>query len=66
MTIGDASRQLGPGDACVINRGIEHELFSEAGVTFIEALAPVPLDHIGNRERDLVLGDLNGSLHVER
>ena len=36
------------------------------GVTFIEALAPVPLDHIGDRERDLVLGDLNGSLHVER
>jgi len=26
----------------------------------------VPLDHIGDRERDLVLGDLNGSLHVER
>jgi quercetin dioxygenase-like cupin family protein len=66
MTIGDESRQLGPGDACVVNRGIEHELFSEGGVTFIEALAPVPLDHIGDRERDLVLGDLNGSLHVER
>ena len=40
--------------------------YSEHGVTFIEALAPVPLDHIGDRERDLVLGDLNGSLHVER
>jgi hypothetical protein len=26
----------------------------------------VPLDHIADRERDLVLGDLAGSLHVER
>ena len=66
VTIGDEVRTLGPGDTCVVNRGIEHELYSEGGVTFIEALAPVPLDHIGDRERDLVLGDLNGSLHVER
>jgi quercetin dioxygenase-like cupin family protein len=66
MTIGDETRELGPRDTCVVNRGIEHELVSESGVTFIEALAPVPLDHIGDRERDLVLGDLNGSLHVER
>jgi quercetin dioxygenase-like cupin family protein len=66
VTIGDEMRTLGPGDTCVVNRGIEHELYSEGGVTFIEALAPVPLDHIGDRERDLVLGDLNGSLHVER
>ena len=65
MTIGDETREMGPGDVCVVNRGVEHELASE-GVTFIEALAPVPLDHIGDRERDLVLGDLNGSLHVER
>ncbi len=66
MTIGDETRDIGPGDACLINRGVEHELYSAGGVTFIEALSPVPLDHIGNRERDLVLGDLNGSLHVER
>ena len=66
VTIGDELQTLGPGDTCVVNRGIEHELYSEGGVTFIEALAPVPLDHIGDRERDLVLGDLNGSLHVER
>ena len=66
MTIGDETRELGPGDTCVVNRGIEHELYSEGGVTFIEALAPVPLDHIGDRERNLVLGDLDGSLHVER
>ena len=66
MTIGDESRELGAGDVCVVNRGIEHELHSADGVTFIEALAPVPLDHIPDRERDLVLGDLQGSLHVER
>ena len=66
MTIGDQTRELGKGDTCIVNRGVEHELYSEHGVTFIEALAPVPLDHIGDRERDLVLGDLNGSLHVER
>ena len=34
--------------------------------TFIEALGPVPLDHIPDAERDLVLGDLRGSLHVDR
>ena len=66
MTIGDETREIGPGDACIVNRGVEHELYSEGGVTFIEALSPVPLDHIGDRERDLVLGDLDGSLHVER
>ena len=66
MTIGDQTRELGKGETCIVNRGVEHELYSEHGVTFIEALAPVPLDHIGDRERDLVLGDLNGSLHVER
>ena len=66
MTIGDETRELGPGDVCVVNRGIEHELHSAIGVTFVEALGPVPLDHIPDRERDLVLGDLAGSLHVER
>jgi quercetin dioxygenase-like cupin family protein len=66
MTIGDATRELRAGDVCVVNRGVEHELQSTDGVTFVEALGPVPLDHIPNRERDLVLGDLAGSLHVER
>ena len=66
MTIGDEHGELGPGDVCVINRGIEHELHSEGGCVFIEALSPVPLDHVPVRERDLVLGDLAGSLHVER
>ena len=66
MTVGDETRALTTGDVVVVNRGIEHELFSEGGVTFVEALAPVPLDHVPDRSRDLVLGDLAGSLHVER
>jgi quercetin dioxygenase-like cupin family protein len=66
MTIGNETRELGPGDVCVVNRGVEHELHSAIGATFVEALGPVPLDHIPDRERDLVLGDLAGSLHVER
>jgi quercetin dioxygenase-like cupin family protein len=66
MTIGADTRTLGPGDVCVVNRAVEHELRSDGGCVFIEALAPVPLDHIPDRERDLVLGEFGGSLHVER
>jgi quercetin dioxygenase-like cupin family protein len=66
MTIGGETKELAAGDVIVVNRGVEHELHSAEGVTFIEALAPPPLDHVPDRERDLVLGDLAGSLHVER
>jgi len=66
MTIGDETRTLGPGDVVVVNRGVEHELHSEGGMIFIEALAPVPLDHVPDRERDLVLGPDGGSRHVAR
>ena len=66
MTIGSETRELRAGDVCVVNRGVEHELHSANGVTFVEALGPVPLDHIPDRERDLVLGDLGGALHVDR
>ena len=66
MTIGDETRTLGPGDVVVVNRGIEHELHSEGGLVFFEALAPVPLDHVPDRERDLVLGAEAGAAHVER
>ena len=60
------TRTLREGDVVVVNRGIEHELRSEGGCAFFEALAPVPLDHVGDRERDLVLGPDGGRLHVER
>jgi quercetin dioxygenase-like cupin family protein len=66
MTIAEETQTLRPGDVAVVNRGIEHELYSEGGVTFFEGLAPVPLDHVEDRERDLVLGPDGGRLHVER
>jgi quercetin dioxygenase-like cupin family protein len=64
MTIGDETRDLGPGDVVCVNRGIEHELYSKDGVTFFEALAPVTLDHVPDQDRDLVLAD-GGATHVE-
>ena len=66
MTIEDETRTLGPGDVVVVNRGLHHKLHSEGGVTFMEALAPVPLDHVPDRDLDLVLGPEGGSGHVER
>jgi quercetin dioxygenase-like cupin family protein len=66
MVVGDERRTLRSGDVVVVNRGLEHELYSESGVSFFEALAPVPLDHVPDRERDLVLGPDGGSGHVER
>jgi quercetin dioxygenase-like cupin family protein len=65
MTIGDETRVLGPGDVVCVNRGIEHELHSAGGVTFFEALAPVPLDHVPDARRDLVLAE-GGATHVAR
>ena len=66
MAIGDETKTVVAGDVVVVNRGIEHELYSEAGVTFYEALAPVPRDHVPDPERDLVLGPDGGAQHVER
>jgi quercetin dioxygenase-like cupin family protein len=66
MTIEDETRTLVAGDTVVVNRGLEHELHSEPGVTFMEALGPVPLDHVPDKTRDLVLGPDGGATHVER
>ena len=66
MAIEGERAVLRPGDVVVVNRGLEHELYSEEGVTFFEALAPVPLDHVPDRERDLVLGLDGGAGHVPR
>ena len=66
MTIEDETRTLRAGDTVVVNRGLEHELHSAHGVTFMEALAPVPLDHVPDPVRDLVLGPDGGATHVER
>jgi quercetin dioxygenase-like cupin family protein len=65
MTIGDETTTLRPGDVVVVNRGLHHKLYSEHGVTFMEALAPVPLDHVPDRALDLVLGLDDGAGHVE-
>jgi quercetin dioxygenase-like cupin family protein len=66
MTIEDETRSLRAGDVVVVNRGLHHKLYSENGVTFMEALAPVPLDHVPDKELDLVLGEDGGSAHVEK
>ena len=66
LTVQGETRTLGVGDTAVINRGIEHSVRTVDGCSFIEALAPVPLDHVPDRERDLVLGPDGGSGHVER
>ncbi len=65
MTIGNQTGTLGAGDVVVVNRGVEHELHSADGVTFFEALAPVPLDHVPDHEADLMLAE-GGSGHVAR
>jgi quercetin dioxygenase-like cupin family protein len=65
MSVGDETRTLGAGDVVVVNRGLEHELHSETGMTFVEALAPVLRDHVPEAERDLVLGGQGDSLHAD-
>jgi quercetin dioxygenase-like cupin family protein len=66
LTVNGQTRTLRVGDWAVINRGVVHAVRTENGAQFIEALAPVPLDHVPDGERDLVLGPDNGSGHVER
>jgi quercetin dioxygenase-like cupin family protein len=66
ITIEDDTQTVGAGDVVVVNRGQQHKLFSENGVTFIEALAPVPLDHVPDKQLDLVLGPDGGAQHVEK
>ena len=66
MTIEDETATLKPGDVVVVNRGLHHKLYSAGGVTFMEALAPVPLDHVPDSRLDLVLGPDGGAQHVEK
>lgn len=65
LTVAGETRTLRAGDWAVINRGVEHAVRTENGAQFIEALAPVPLDHVPDPERDLVLGPDGGSQHVD-
>jgi quercetin dioxygenase-like cupin family protein len=66
MTIEDETKTLASGDVVVVNRGLHHKLYSEGGVTFMEALAPVPLDHVPDKAADLVLGADGGAQHVAK
>ena len=66
MTIEEETETLKAGDVVVVNRGLNHKLYSEGGVTFMEALAPVPLDHVPDKSLDLVLGPDGGATHVEK
>lgn len=66
MTVGSETRLVRAGDVVVVNRCVEHSLRSENGCAFLEALSPVPLDHVADRAGDLVLGADEGRLHVER
>jgi quercetin dioxygenase-like cupin family protein len=66
MAIEGEWKTLRAGDVVVVNRGLEHELHSPGGVTFFEALAPVPRDHVPDPERDLVLGPDGGATHVDK
>jgi quercetin dioxygenase-like cupin family protein len=66
MTIEGQTATLRAGDVVVVNRGQQHEVYSPDGVTFMEALAPVPLDHVPDKELDLVLGPDGGARHVEK
>jgi quercetin dioxygenase-like cupin family protein len=66
MTIEDETATVKAGDVVVVNRGLHHKLYSEGGVTFIEALAPVPLDHVPDTGLDLVLGPDGGAQHVAK
>jgi quercetin dioxygenase-like cupin family protein len=65
LTVDGETRTLGAGDWAVINRGVEHAVRTENGAQFFEALSPVPLDHVPDRARDLVLGPDDGSQHVD-
>ena len=65
MTIGDETKTLSAGDVVVVNRGLEHELYSEGGMTFVEALALVLRDHVPDAERDFVFGAQGDSLHAD-
>jgi quercetin dioxygenase-like cupin family protein len=66
LTVDGETRTLRAGDWAVIGKGVEHSVRTENGAQFWEALSPVPLDHVPDRERDLVLGAEGGSRHVER
>lgn len=65
MTVGGETQTVREGDCVVINAGVEHSLHSEGGCSFLEAMSPVPRDHIADPDSDQVLGALGDSRYVE-
>ncbi len=65
MTVAGETQTIGAGACVVINRGVEHALHSDGGCTFLEAMSPVPRDHVADPERDLVLGADGDRRYVE-
>ncbi len=65
MNVGGESRTLGEGDCVVINRGVDHALSTSTGCRFLEAMSPVPKDHVADPANDLVLGADGDSRHVD-
>jgi hypothetical protein len=45
---------------------MHHKLYSESGVTFMDAVAAVPLDYTPYKADDLVLGEAGGVQHVAK
>lgn len=66
LTVEGEVSTLRANDVAVVNKGLEHSLTTEKGCTFIEALSPVPRDHVPDPSRDLVLGTDGDSRHVAR
>ena len=66
LTVEGQTETLRAGDVAVVNRGLNHNLSTVQGCTFIEALSPVPRDHVPVPQRDLVLGAGGDALHVDR
>lgn len=65
MTVDGETRTVREGDCVVINRGVEHSLTSDSGCTFLEAMSPVPRDHVADPDNDLVLGADGDRRYVE-
>ena len=49
-----------------VSGGLHHKFHAEGGMTFMEAVVPVPLDDIPDTTADPVLGEAGGVHHVVR
>jgi hypothetical protein len=54
------------GDLVAVNGILHHKLYSDSGVTFMDAIAPATLGYVPNKTADLVLGEAGGVQHVAK